>query len=133
THQHLPPGLHGRPPDPARLLLEGTAPARGRRRAAGQPDAVLPYSGGPRAGGTRPGRGQRSGPRRTREAGGRPMSAHGTAPEQKSDRTGGAQVESLAGGDLLVELRDAALHVTFNRPHARNAMTNAMYEALVTV
>lgn len=61
------------------------------------------------------------------------MSAHGTAPEQKSDRTGGAQVESLAGGDLLVELRDAALHVTFNRPHARNAMTNAMYEALVTV
>jgi enoyl-CoA hydratase/carnithine racemase len=40
-------------------------------------------------------------------------------------------IEELAGGDLLVELRDSALHVTFNRPRARNAMTDAMYDALV--
>lgn len=36
-----------------------------------------------------------------------------------------------AGDDLLVEQRDAALVLTFNRPHARNAMTHAMYEGLV--
>jgi enoyl-CoA hydratase/carnithine racemase len=40
-------------------------------------------------------------------------------------------IEELAGGDLLVELRDSALHVTFNRPRARNAMTDAMNDALV--
>ena len=42
-------------------------------------------------------------------------------------------IEELADGDLLVEQRESALHVTFNRPRARNAMTNAMYDALVTV
>src|SRR5699024_7957396 len=46
---------------------------------------------------------------------------------------GGPVIEELADGDLLVEQRESALHVTFNRPRARNAMTNAMYDALVTV
>lgn len=59
------------------------------------------------------------------------MSADETAGDAHD--AGDAQVEELAEGDLLVELRDSALHVTFNRPHARNAMTNAMYDALVTV
>src|SRR3954452_12296453 len=32
--------------------------------------------------------------------------------------------------ELLYERRGAAAAITFNRPHARNAMTFAMYEAL---
>jgi enoyl-CoA hydratase len=35
--------------------------------------------------------------------------------------------------DLLSELRDGVLHVTFNRPQARNAMTFAMYEGLAAL
>ncbi|UYM05815.1 enoyl-CoA hydratase [Solicola gregarius] len=33
--------------------------------------------------------------------------------------------------ELIVEADGAALRVTFNRPHARNAMTHAMYDGLV--
>ena len=32
--------------------------------------------------------------------------------------------------DVITEVRDSALHVTFNRPEARNAMTWEMYQAL---
>ncbi|WP_166969567.1 enoyl-CoA hydratase [Brevibacterium atlanticum] len=32
--------------------------------------------------------------------------------------------------DVITEVRDSALHVTFNRPDARNAMTWEMYQAL---
>jgi len=32
--------------------------------------------------------------------------------------------------ELLYERRGAVAVITFNRPHARNAMTFAMYEAL---
>ena len=37
----------------------------------------------------------------------------------------------MSDADLLYERRGPAAHITFNRPHARNAMTFAMYEALV--
>ena len=35
--------------------------------------------------------------------------------------------------ELLFERRGAVAVVTFNRPHARNAMTFAMYEAIVRI
>src|SRR4051794_40011347 len=37
----------------------------------------------------------------------------------------------MSDADLLYERRGPAAQITFNRPHARNAMTFAMYEALV--
>ena len=33
--------------------------------------------------------------------------------------------------EVLFEQRDATATITFNRPHARNAMTWSMYEALL--
>jgi enoyl-CoA hydratase len=39
----------------------------------------------------------------------------------------------LAGGELLVERRGPIISIVFNRPHVRNAMTWAMYAALVEV
>lgn len=36
-------------------------------------------------------------------------------------------------GDLLCEMRDGVIYVTFNRPHARNAMTFEMYDALAAI
>lgn len=36
----------------------------------------------------------------------------------------------MATADVIAEVRDSALHVTFNRPDARNAMTWEMYQAL---
>jgi enoyl-CoA hydratase len=40
-------------------------------------------------------------------------------------------VTELAGGELLSERRGGAQWITFNRPQARNALTWAMYDALV--
>ena len=37
------------------------------------------------------------------------------------------------GDDLLYEVRDGIARVTFNRPHARNALTFAMYERLADI
>ncbi|MCI2265567.1 enoyl-CoA hydratase [Sediminivirga luteola] len=42
----------------------------------------------------------------------------------------GAPAETGKTGDLLIERRGPVLHVTFNRPHARNAMTPGMYSGL---
>ncbi|MEO0729130.1 MAG: enoyl-CoA hydratase, partial [Pseudomonadota bacterium] len=38
-----------------------------------------------------------------------------------------------AGDDLLFEVREGIGFITFNRPHARNAMTFAMYERLAQI
>jgi len=38
-----------------------------------------------------------------------------------------------AGDDLLYEVRDGIARVTFNRPHARNAMLFSMYERLAEI
>src|SRR5437773_12122779 len=35
--------------------------------------------------------------------------------------------------ELLHEVRDGVAYVTFNRPHARNALTFAMYERLAEI
>jgi enoyl-CoA hydratase len=43
------------------------------------------------------------------------------------------QVEAPPPEDLLFEQRDGIARVTFNRPHARNAFTFAMYERLAQI
>src|ERR687894_712537 len=40
---------------------------------------------------------------------------------------------TTAGEDLLYEVRDGVARITFNRPHARNALTFAMYERLAEI
>ncbi len=40
---------------------------------------------------------------------------------------------ATAGDDLLYEVRDGVGSLTFNRPHARNAMTFAMYERMAQI
>lgn len=50
-----------------------------------------------------------------------------------SETTNGSTVNGSTDGatdQLLTEVRGRALHVTFNRPEARNAMTFAMYQGL---
>ena len=41
--------------------------------------------------------------------------------------------ETAAGDELLYEVRDGVGWITFNRPHARNSMTFAMYERLAEI